>query len=75
MCLLMTDAKIFDAKGNEFVKAPFFHGNAIMDDTVNVIVHVRCWLREVDGRKLFLPVMARCYCIFDFQRLSIARAE
>lgn len=33
------------------------------------------WLWQVDGCKMFLHVMVRRYCIFDFQNLSIARSK
>lgn len=44
-----------------------------MDDEVTVITEecLRVW--KVDGRKMFLPVMMRCYNVFDFQYMSISR--
>lgn len=69
---LITDMKILDLKANELVKPPFFYGDAITDDIVTVIAEECYWLREVDGRQMFLPMMVRGYSAFDFQYLWIA---
>lgn len=68
---LMTDAKIFDPKGNELVKLPFFNGNAIVDNAITIIAEECCWLHEVNGCKMFLLVIARRYSTFDLQNLLI----
>lgn len=57
---LMIDAKILNPKENELVKPPLFYGNVIVDDEVTMIAEECRWIREVDGCKMFLQVMAQC---------------
>lgn len=69
----MIDAKILDPKGNKLIKPPFFNGDAIVDDEVTMIVEECRWVWAIDGRKMFLPVMARCYGVFRHHYVSIPR--
>lgn len=54
---LMTGAKTLGPSGKKLVKPPLFYDNAIMDDEITVKAKECRWVREVDGRKLFLLVM------------------
>lgn len=70
---LMTNAKIHDSNGKEPVKPPFFYSDAIMDNEITMTANECRWVQEVDGHKIFLSVMARCYSVFNLQYVSIPR--
>lgn len=69
----MIEAKILDPNGNKLVMPPFLYGNAIVDDDVTMIAEECHVIQMVDSCKMFLPVMARRYNVFDLQYMSIPR--
>lgn len=47
-------------------KPPLLYGDSIVDETFIAVEEECRWLREVKGRRMFLPPMARPYSISDF---------
>lgn len=70
---LITDAQVLDSEGNIAAKPCLLYGDNIVDETFIAVEEECRWLREVEGHRMFLPPMARCYSISDFQHESIIR--
>ena len=71
--VLMTDAAFVTDDGIQLEKPAFFFGDHIHDGGHHVHEGTYTWLRQIGGRRFFLPAMDRMYPMFYLQHMSVPR--
>jgi len=71
--VLMTDAAFVTDDGIQLKKPAFFFGDHIHDGGHRVHEGTYTWLRQIGGRRFFLPAMDRMYPMFYYQHMSVPR--